>query len=71
MMHSHTCLLSRYNVLLCDSKYLLQRAAFVGPPDILVSTPACILKCFSANVLQRASIDDSLEILLLDEVRMQ
>uniref|UniRef100_A0A2N9H6Y5 ATP-dependent RNA helicase n=1 Tax=Fagus sylvatica TaxID=28930 RepID=A0A2N9H6Y5_FAGSY len=43
------------------------RAALVGPPDILVSTPACISKCFSANVLQRASIDDSLEILVLDE----
>ncbi|GMY21857.1 DEAD-box ATP-dependent RNA helicase 16 isoform X2 [Fagus crenata] len=37
------------------------------PPDILVSTLACISKCFSANVLQRASIDDSLEILVLDE----
>uniref|UniRef100_A0A2N9IX43 CCHC-type domain-containing protein n=1 Tax=Fagus sylvatica TaxID=28930 RepID=A0A2N9IX43_FAGSY len=39
----------------------------LGPPDILVSTPACISKCFSADVLQRASIDDSLEILVLDE----
>jgi hypothetical protein len=45
----------------------LQRAALVGPPDILVTTPACIpkIKCFSAEAL-----DDSLEILVLDEVRM-
>ena len=45
----------------------LQQAALVGPPDILVTTPACIpkIKCFSAEAL-----DDSLEILVLDEVRM-
>lgn len=43
------------------------RAALAGPPDILVSTPACIPKCFSAGVLLPASINGSLEILVLDE----
>ncbi|KAK4584931.1 hypothetical protein RGQ29_022556 [Quercus rubra] len=43
------------------------RAALVGPPNILVCTPACIPKCFSADVLQSASINSSLEILVLDE----
>lgn len=49
-------------------KYLLQRAALAGPPDIVVATPACIPKCLSAGVLQPASINESLEILVLDEV---
>ena len=56
---------------MCDSKYWLQRAILVGPPDILVSSLVCTSKCFSANVLQCASIDDSLEIPVLDEVRME
>ncbi|GMY11966.1 DEAD-box ATP-dependent RNA helicase 16 [Fagus crenata] len=43
------------------------KAALVGPPDILVSTPACIPKCFSAAVLQPATINGSLDILVLDE----
>ncbi|XP_042991179.1 DEAD-box ATP-dependent RNA helicase 16-like [Carya illinoinensis] len=43
------------------------RAALAGPPDILVSTPACIPKCLSAGLLLSASIDASLEILVLDE----
>ncbi|KAM3709095.1 hypothetical protein ACB098_02G148200 [Castanea mollissima] len=43
------------------------RAALVGPPNILVCTPACIPKCFTADVLQSASINSSLEILVLDE----
>uniref|UniRef100_A0A803RAN7 RNA helicase n=1 Tax=Cannabis sativa TaxID=3483 RepID=A0A803RAN7_CANSA len=43
------------------------RNALSGPPDILISTPACILKCMSVGVLQSASISGSLEILVLDE----
>ncbi|KAG6645822.1 DEAD-box ATP-dependent RNA helicase 16 [Carya illinoinensis] len=43
------------------------RTALAGPPDILVSTPACIPKCLSAGLLLSASIDASLEILVLDE----
>ncbi|XP_024018967.1 DEAD-box ATP-dependent RNA helicase 16 isoform X1 [Morus notabilis] len=43
------------------------RNALVGPPDILISTPACIPKCMSAGVLQSTSVSSSLEILVLDE----
>ncbi|XP_010531315.1 PREDICTED: DEAD-box ATP-dependent RNA helicase 16 [Tarenaya hassleriana] len=43
------------------------RTALAGLPDIVVSTPACIPKCFSAGALQPAAISDSLEILVLDE----
>ncbi|XP_010269677.1 PREDICTED: DEAD-box ATP-dependent RNA helicase 16 [Nelumbo nucifera] len=43
------------------------RAALTGPPDILVSTPACVSMCMSANVIQTKSIQDSLSILVLDE----
>ncbi|KAK9988839.1 hypothetical protein SO802_029078 [Lithocarpus litseifolius] len=43
------------------------RATLVGPPNILVCTPTCIPKCFSADVLQSTSINSSLEILVLDE----
>ncbi|CAN1342949.1 DEAD-box ATP-dependent RNA helicase 16 [Linum perenne] len=43
------------------------RAALSGPPDILISTPACVAKCLSTGVLQSTSVGDSLEILVLDE----
>lgn len=43
------------------------RAALTGPPDVLISTPACIPKCLSSGVLQAASITSSLETLVLDE----
>lgn len=43
------------------------RAALAGSPDILVSTPACIPKCFSAGVLQTASLNNALKFLILDE----
>ncbi|KAK9288475.1 hypothetical protein L1049_016932 [Liquidambar formosana] len=43
------------------------RAALAGPPDILVSTPACIPKCLSAGILKTTAINDSLDILVLDE----
>ncbi|CAI0430585.1 unnamed protein product [Linum tenue] len=42
-------------------------AALSGPPDILISTPACVAKCLSTGVLQSTSVADSLEILVLDE----
>ncbi|KAJ7952712.1 DEAD-box ATP-dependent RNA helicase 16 [Quillaja saponaria] len=45
-------------------------AALAGPPDILVTTPACIPKCLSASVLQSASINESLETPVLDEVEI-
>ncbi|GMN54335.1 hypothetical protein TIFTF001_023469 [Ficus carica] len=43
------------------------RNALAGPPDILISTPACIPKCMSSGVLQSTSVSSSLEILVLDE----
>ncbi|PON40347.1 DNA helicase, ATP-dependent [Parasponia andersonii] len=43
------------------------RNALAGPPDILISTPACIPKCMSVGVLQSTFISGSLEILVLDE----
>ncbi|KAK4760926.1 hypothetical protein SAY87_005819 [Trapa incisa] len=43
------------------------RTALSGPPDILISTPGCIPKCFSTGVLQPASIGEALQILVLDE----
>ncbi|XP_052196143.1 DEAD-box ATP-dependent RNA helicase 16 [Diospyros lotus] len=43
------------------------RTALAGPPDILVSTPACIQTCFSKGVLHPTSVQDSLSMLVLDE----
>ncbi|ESQ40789.1 hypothetical protein EUTSA_v10013368mg [Eutrema salsugineum] len=43
------------------------RNALAGLPEILVTTPACIPKCFAEGVLDPAAISDSLEILVLDE----
>ncbi|XP_059640091.1 DEAD-box ATP-dependent RNA helicase 16 isoform X2 [Cornus florida] len=43
------------------------RTALAGPPDILVSTPACIQTCLSKGVLQPLSVHDALSILILDE----
>ncbi|GLU20165.1 hypothetical protein SLE2022_363770 [Rubroshorea leprosula] len=43
------------------------KAALAGPPDILVTTPKCVRDCLSAGLLRPSSINDSLEILVLDE----
>lgn len=43
------------------------RAAMVGPPDIVVATPACIATCISKNILQSSSLEESLSTLVLDE----
>ncbi|KAF7828591.1 DEAD-box ATP-dependent RNA helicase 16 [Senna tora] len=43
------------------------RAALAGPPDVLISTPACVAKCLSTSILQATSINGSLETLVLDE----
>lgn len=48
--------------------FKLQRNALAGLPEILVSTPACIPKCFAAGVLEPTAVSESLEILVLDEV---
>ncbi|KAJ0967713.1 hypothetical protein J5N97_024630 [Dioscorea zingiberensis] len=42
-------------------------AALAGPPDLLVSTPACISTCISKGVLSKESIQESLSMLVLDE----
>ncbi|KAF2586476.1 hypothetical protein F2Q70_00033922 [Brassica cretica] len=44
------------------------RNALAGLPEILVTTPACIPKCFADGVLDPAAISESLEILVLDEL---
>ena len=68
------CVFSRLVIVVSLNVYLisdlgLQRAALAGPPDILISTPACVAKCLSGGVLQGASISGSLETLVLDEVK--
>ncbi|KAI5653266.1 hypothetical protein M9H77_30453 [Catharanthus roseus] len=43
------------------------KATLAGPPDILVSTPACIQTCLSSGILQPKAVQDSLSMLVLDE----
>ncbi|CAO2828147.1 unnamed protein product [Amaranthus hypochondriacus] len=43
------------------------KQALAGPPDILVSTPACVHTCLSSGALQPNAIQDSLSMLVLDE----
>ncbi|XP_057542509.1 DEAD-box ATP-dependent RNA helicase 16 isoform X1 [Amaranthus tricolor] len=43
------------------------KQALAGPPDILVSTPACVHTCLSTGALQPNAIQDSLSMLVLDE----
>ena len=45
-----------------------QKVALAGRPDILVSTPGGILKCLKLGVLQGKQIQNSLSVLVLDEV---
>ncbi|THG21596.1 hypothetical protein TEA_019609 [Camellia sinensis var. sinensis] len=47
------------------------KTALAAPPDILVSTPACIKTCLSKGVLNPTSVQNSLSILVLDEVQIQ
>lgn len=47
---------------------LFQKTALAATPDILVSTPACIRTCFSNSILQPKAVQDSLSMLVLDEV---
>ncbi|KAK1275228.1 DEAD-box ATP-dependent RNA helicase 16 [Acorus gramineus] len=41
--------------------------AMEGPPDVLVSTPACISMCLSRELLRPAALQESLSFLVLDE----
>ncbi|GFZ18839.1 P-loop containing nucleoside triphosphate hydrolases superfamily protein [Actinidia rufa] len=54
-------------VLIPTRELCQQSTALAGPPDILVSTPACIQSCFSKGVLRPTSVQDSLSMLVLDE----
>lgn len=47
---------------------LLQTVALSGPPDLIVSTPACVSTCLSKGLIQASCIKDSLSMLILDEV---
>lgn len=43
------------------------RTTLAGPPEIVISTPACIQTCLSNGVIQAKAVQDSLSILILDE----
>ncbi|KAF3626914.1 DEAD-box ATP-dependent RNA helicase 16 [Capsicum annuum] len=43
------------------------RTTLAGPPEIVVSTPACIQTCLSNGVIQAKAVQDSLSVLILDE----
>ncbi|KAG0483379.1 hypothetical protein HPP92_011463 [Vanilla planifolia] len=53
--------------LLSDMSVQDMNAALAGPPEVVVSTPACISGCLSKGVLQVSSVQDSLLMLILDE----
>jgi hypothetical protein len=46
----------------------LQTVALSGPPNILVSTPACVATCISKGIMRGSSIKESLSMMILDEV---
>lgn len=58
----------RFVICDCDCGICWQKVALAGRPDILVSTPGGILKCLNLGVLQGKQIQDSLSVLVLDEV---
>ncbi|KAL6843495.1 hypothetical protein ACP4OV_026557 [Aristida adscensionis] len=41
--------------------------ALSGPPNILVSTPACVAACISKSIIRGSSIKESLSMMILDE----
>ncbi|KAG2535545.1 DEAD-box ATP-dependent RNA helicase 16-like isoform X2 [Panicum virgatum] len=41
--------------------------ALSGPPNILVSTPACVATCISKGIMRGSSIKESLSMMILDE----
>ncbi|MCD7453770.1 DEAD-box ATP-dependent RNA helicase 16 [Datura stramonium] len=43
------------------------RTTLAGPPEIVISTPACIQTCLSNGVIQAKAVQHSLSILILDE----
>ncbi|KAH0464620.1 hypothetical protein IEQ34_007406 [Dendrobium chrysotoxum] len=45
----------------------MSTVALSGPPELIVSTPACISTCLSKGIIQVSCIKDSLYMLILDE----
>ncbi|VAH94767.1 unnamed protein product [Triticum turgidum subsp. durum] len=45
------------------------KLALSGPPNILVTTPACVAACISKGIVQGSSIKESLSMMILDEVQ--
>eukprot|EP00250_Pteridium_aquilinum_P011749 c20282_g1_i1 orf=200-2047(-) len=43
------------------------RAVLAGAPDIIISTPACLVMCIAEKVLRASTLHDSLLTLVLDE----
>lgn len=43
------------------------KLALSGPPNILVTTPACVATCISKGIVQGSSIKESLSMMILDE----
>ncbi|XP_057542510.1 DEAD-box ATP-dependent RNA helicase 16 isoform X2 [Amaranthus tricolor] len=64
---SNTRLAPSSFVLVPTRELCQQKQALAGPPDILVSTPACVHTCLSTGALQPNAIQDSLSMLVLDE----
>ncbi|XP_052147920.1 DEAD-box ATP-dependent RNA helicase 16 [Oryza glaberrima] len=43
------------------------KVALSGPPNILVTTPACVASCISKGIIRGSSIKESLSMMILDE----
>uniref|UniRef100_A0ACD5X3T5 Uncharacterized protein n=2 Tax=Avena sativa TaxID=4498 RepID=A0ACD5X3T5_AVESA len=43
------------------------KLALSGPPNILVTTPACVATCISKGIVQGSSLKESLSMMVLDE----
>uniref|UniRef100_A0A0E0D628 RNA helicase n=1 Tax=Oryza meridionalis TaxID=40149 RepID=A0A0E0D628_9ORYZ len=44
------------------------KVALSGPPNILVTTPACVASCISKGIIRGSSIKESLSMMILDEI---
>ncbi|GJM96032.1 hypothetical protein PR202_ga12836 [Eleusine coracana subsp. coracana] len=44
--------------------------ALSGPPNILVSTPACVAACISKGIIRGSSIKESLSMMIFDEFKL-
>ncbi|AQK63186.1 DEAD-box ATP-dependent RNA helicase 16 [Zea mays] len=42
--------------------------ALSGPPNILVSTPACVATCISKGIIRGPAVKESLSMMILDEI---